>query len=181
MALKPLIAGQFYNSGGGGGGDMLKSVYDPANIASQVAGTTVANSFLADQTFTTNIKLGAGGDVILNRKAAATLQLGSDAAGVTNQVITAANRITSDGVGADLTIIPGSGRGAAGGSVILATYDTGASGDPGTLQQRLIIDSGGNIYLPVVSGLISDVGLASTDSLQVQINSVNYKILLTAV
>lgn len=49
MSLKPLIAGQFYTSGGGGGGDMTKAVYDPANIASQVAGTTVSNTFLAAQ------------------------------------------------------------------------------------------------------------------------------------
>lgn len=50
MALKPLIAGQFYNSGGGGGaGDMLKAVYDPANISAQLAGRTVANTFLAAQ------------------------------------------------------------------------------------------------------------------------------------
>jgi len=67
---------------------------------------------------------GFGGtlDLILNRKAAATLQLGADAAGVTNQMFTAASRITSDGVGANLTIAGGNGRGGAGGSLILSTY-----------------------------------------------------------
>jgi hypothetical protein len=79
-------------------------------------------------------------DAFLMRKAAATLQLGADAAGVTNQMFTAASRITSDGVGANLTIAPGNGRGGAGGSLILSTYTTGASGVTGTLTPRLYIN-----------------------------------------
>jgi hypothetical protein len=82
-------------------------------------------------------------DVILGRKAAATLQLGLDAAGVTNQMFTAASRITSNGVGANLTIAPGNGRGGAGGSLILATYDTQGTGTIGNLQTRLTIDTTG--------------------------------------
>jgi hypothetical protein len=83
------------------------------------------------------------GDVLLYRKAAATLQLGTDAAGVTNQTFTAASRITSDGVGANLTIAPGNGRGAAGGSLILATFDTQGAATIGNLQTRLTIDTTG--------------------------------------
>jgi hypothetical protein len=250
MALKTLIAGQFYNSGGGGGGDMLKSVYDPANIAAQLAGRTVANIFsvngaastpamtLAGTIFTggsatttkpqllvepagttstgwstsgtllgvngpnafagllfdgqvngvPTVRLFANGslavgntgssgagyiqsegntaiyafgllmrndaqvawsstggysgtkDLFLQRKAAATLQLGADAAGVTNQMITAANRITSDGVGANLTIAPGNGLGGAGGSLILSTFTTAGAGVAGTLTPRLYVN-----------------------------------------
>lgn len=83
-------------------------------------------------------------DLLLVRKAAATLQLGIDAAGVTNQMLTAASRITSDGVGANLTIAGGNGRGGAGGSLILATYDTAGAGTAGTLTSRLTIDTAGN-------------------------------------
>lgn len=51
MALKPIIAGGFYTSSpAGAGGDMLAATYDPAGIAAQVAGRTVANDFLAAQT-----------------------------------------------------------------------------------------------------------------------------------
>lgn len=77
MALRPIIPGGFYNSGGGGAtipsvtnliaGDgaggaadsgivpanvMLASIYDPAGIAAQVAGRTVANTFSGIQTIT---------------------------------------------------------------------------------------------------------------------------------
>jgi len=79
----------------------------------------------------------------LRSKAAAALQLGGDAAGVTNQMLTAASRITSDGVGANLTIAGGNGRGGAGGSLILATYDTQGAGTIGVLRTRLIIDTAG--------------------------------------
>lgn len=82
-------------------------------------------------------------DLLIRRKAAATLQMGSDAAGVTNQMFTAANRITSDGVGADLTIAAGNGLGGAGGSLILSTFTTAATGVAGTLTARLTIDTAG--------------------------------------
>ena len=82
-------------------------------------------------------------DLLLVRKAAATLQLGLDAAGVTNQMLTAASRITSDGVGANLTIAGGNGRGGAGGSLILSTYDTASTGVIGTLRTRLTLDTAG--------------------------------------
>lgn len=90
-----------------------------------------------------NFSIGTGADLLLTRKAAATLQLGTDAAGVTNQMFTAASRITSDGVGANLTIAPGNGRGGAGGSLILATFDTQGAGTIGNLQARLTIDTTG--------------------------------------
>lgn len=82
-------------------------------------------------------------DLFLVRKAAATLQMGIDAAGVTNQMFTAANRITSDGVGANLTIAPGNGRGAAGGSLILSTFTTAGASTAGTLTTRLTLDTSG--------------------------------------
>lgn len=78
-------------------------------------------------------------DLIVGRKAAATLQLGADAAGVTNQMITAASRITSDGVGANLTLAGGNGRGGAGGDLVFATYTTGGAATIGTLTDRLFI------------------------------------------
>jgi len=85
----------------------------------------------------------SGRDLILGRKAPAVLRMGEDAAGVTNQMLTAASRITSDGVGANLTIAGGNGRGGAGGSLILATYDTQGAGTIGVLRTRLIIDTAG--------------------------------------
>ena len=89
------------------------------------------------------LRFGISNDVILARKAAAILQMGSDAAGVLNQMFTAASRITSDGVGANLTIAGGNGRGGAGGSLILSTYDTGAAATIGTLTTRLTLDTNG--------------------------------------
>lgn len=82
-------------------------------------------------------------DLILGRKAAATLQLGADAAGVTNQMLTAASRITSDGVGANLTLAGGNGRGGAGGSLIFSTYTTAGAATIGTLTTRLTLDTNG--------------------------------------
>ena len=82
-------------------------------------------------------------DLIIKRKAAATLQLGLDAAGVTNQMITAASRITSDGVGANLTIAGGNGRGGAGGSLIFSYYTTAAAATIGTLKTALTLDTTG--------------------------------------
>lgn len=103
-------------------------------------------------------------DLMFFRKAAATLQLGQDAAGVTNQMFTAASRITSDGVGANLTIAGGNGRGGAGGSLILSTYDTQATGTIGNLVTRLTITTTG---LTTFSGaIVSSVnGAASTPAL----------------
>lgn len=82
-------------------------------------------------------------DAFFARKAAAVIQLGEDAAGVTNQMLTAASRITSDGVGADLTIAGGNGRGGAGGSLILSTYDTAGAATIGTLRSRMTLDTAG--------------------------------------
>lgn len=84
-------------------------------------------------------------DLIVTRKAAATIQLGLDAAGVTNQMLTAASRITSDGVGANLTIAGGNGRGGAGGSLILSTYTTAGAATIGTLTTRLTLDTTGKL------------------------------------
>jgi hypothetical protein len=94
-------------------------------------------------------KLGFSGNIVgaldafFARKAAAVIQLGGDAAGVTNQMLTAASRITSDGVGADLTIAGGNGRGGAGGSLILSTYDTAGAATIGTLRSRMTLDTAG--------------------------------------
>lgn len=84
-----------------------------------------------------------GIDLYLVRAGAAMLQMGLDAAGVTNQHFKACNRITSDGVGANLTISGGNGRGGAGGSLILATYDTQGANTQGNLQTRLTLNTAG--------------------------------------
>lgn len=108
----------------------------------------------------TDLRLVYGGTAIL--------QMGSDAAGVTNQHFKACNRITSNGVGANLTISGGNGRGGAGGSLILATYDTGASATPGTLLTRLTLDTAGvltfanGVNMSLASTMI---GAANTDAL----------------
>lgn len=96
------------------------------------------------------------------------LQLGADAAGVTNQHFKACNRITSNGVGANLTISGGNGRGGAGGSLILATYDTGASATPGTLLTRLTLDTAGMLTFANgvnMSFASTMIGGANTDAL----------------
>jgi hypothetical protein len=97
-------------------------------------------------------------DLILGRKAAASLQLGLDAAGVTNQTLTAASRITSDGVGANLTLDAGNGRGGASGSIIFRTAPAAGSGVAGTYATRLSIDGNGLITMPTA-------GAASTPAL----------------
>jgi hypothetical protein len=123
--------------------------------------------------------LGASDDVIITRKTAAALQLGVDAAGVTNQMFTAASRITSDGVGANLTIAPGNGRGGAGGSLILSTYDTAGAATIGTLRSRLVIDTAGAFSFPVTTAVTSEV-VVSDATWPVTINGVAYKICLKA-
>lgn len=97
-------------------------------------------------------------DVILGRKAAATLRMGEDAAGVTNQMLTAASRITSDGVGANLTIAGGNGRGGAGGSLIFSYYTTAAAATIGTLTEAMRITTTGAIILAALP--TSDPGVS---------------------
>jgi hypothetical protein len=115
-------------------------------------------------------------DTILKRKDVATLQMGANAAGVTNQTLTAANRITSDGVGADLTIIPGSGLGGAGGTLRLATFTTGASGNPGVATNRFTIDAATG-YTTVLNGFggavqaLSGAGAVNTTTLTTALTS----------
>jgi len=118
-------------------------------------------------------------DAFFTRKAAATLCMGSDAAGVTNQSLTAASRITSDGVGADLTISAGNGRGAAGGTLILSTYDTAGAGTAGTLCSRMTFSTAGAIAFPVVSNVTTETVVSDT-TWPVTINGVAYKICLKA-
>lgn len=90
------------------------------------------------------IVIGAGVSTAdLRRGGAYCLQLGTDAAGVSNQHFKACNRITSDGVGANLTVSGGNGRGGAGGSLILATYDTQGANTQGNLQTRLTLNTTG--------------------------------------
>lgn len=116
---------------------------------------------------------------IIRSKASATLQLGFDAAGVTNQMLTAASRITSDGVGADLTIAGGNGRGGAGGSLILSTYDTAGAATIGTLRSRMTFDTAGAVAFPVVTAVTTETVVSDT-TWPVTINGVSYKILLKA-
>jgi len=121
----------------------------------------------------------AANDFTLVGKASNVMQMGLDAAGVTNQMFTAASRITSDGVGANLTIAGGNGRGGAGGSLILSTYDTGAAGVAGTLRSRLVIDTAGAISFPVTTAVTAEV-VVSDATWPVTINGVAYKICLKA-
>lgn len=118
-------------------------------------------------------------DAFIRRKSAATLQLGLDAAGVTNQMFTAANRITSDGVGANLTIAAGNGRGGAGGTLILSTFDTAGAGTDGTLRSRMTIDTAGAVAFPVVTAVTTETVVSDT-TWPITINGVTYKILLKA-
>lgn len=130
-------------------------------------------------TSTNNSALAGTSDLFLVRKAAATIQLGIDAAGVTNQMFTAANRITSDGVGANLTLAAGNGRGAAGGSLILSTFDTAGAGTVGTLRSRMTFDTAGAVAFPVVTAVTTETVVSDT-TWPVTINGVTYKILLKA-
>lgn len=125
----------------------------------------------------------AGTDLVLVRKAAATLQLGADAAGVTNQMFTAASRITSNGAGANLTIAPGNcrgttGEGGVGGTLILATYvASGSSNTIGTLTSRMTIDTAGAIAFPNITPVVTET-VVSDRTLAVSINGTSYKICL---
>lgn len=106
--------------------------------------------------------------LLIRGGAAACVQMGADAAGVTNQHFKACNRITSDGVGANLTISGGNGRGGAGGSLILATYDTQSAATPGVLTTRMTLDTVGLLTLAngVNLSLVSTkIGNATTDAL----------------
>ncbi len=100
----------------------------------------------------------ATADALFARKTTAAIQMGADAAGIVNQMFTAASRITSDGVGANLTIAGGNGRGGAGGSLILSTYDTQATGVIGVLQTRITITTTGAIILAALP--TSDPGVS---------------------
>lgn len=140
----------------------------------QVSSSSISNAVrcslgaLGQITWQSTNRTDAGSvDLIINRKAAATLQLGLDAAGVTNQMFTAASRITSDGVGANLTIAGGNGRGGAGGTLIFATYDTQSAGTIGSLQTRLSINTNGLITMAgstvnTFNGVASSSALAIT-------------------
>lgn len=124
-------------------------------------------------------------DLLLRRKAAATLQLGTDAAGVTNQMFTAASRITSNGAGANLTIAPGNcrgttGEGGVGGSLIFSTYvASGSSNTIGTLTSRMTIDTAGEIAFPNVTAVTTET-VVSDRTWAVTINGTAYKICLKA-
>lgn len=107
------------------------------------------------------------------------MQIGLDAAGVSNQSITAANRITSDGVGANLTISGGNGRGGAGGTLILSTYDTAGAATAGTLRSRMTFDTAGAVSFPVVTAVTTETVVSDT-TWPVTINGVAYKVCLKA-
>jgi hypothetical protein len=124
-------------------------------------------------------------DLLLYRKAAATLQLGADAAGITNQMLTAASRITSNGAGANLTVAPGNcrgttGEGGVGGSLIFSTYvASGSSNTIGTLTSRMTIDTAGAIAFPNVTAVTTET-VVSDRTWAVTINGTAYKICLKA-
>ncbi|MEI6870686.1 MAG: hypothetical protein WCL08_00250 [Verrucomicrobiota bacterium] len=120
--------------------------------------------------FTQDVFANAASDAFFARKAAASIQLGSDAAGVTNQFFTAASRITSDGVGANLTIAGGNGRGAAGGSLILSYYTTAGAATIGTLTSAITIDTTG--LITITSGSVLQLGNAAGTA--VAVASTNY-------
>lgn len=157
-----------------------------STLAGSLTGTVIigtsalqSNGYLDIHTDSAIVYMGSSSDLIVKRKAAATLQMGADAAGVTNQIFTAANRITSDGVGANLTIAAGNGRGAAGGSLILSTFTTAGAGTAGTLTSRLTIDTSGNIALPNVTAVTTET-VVSDRTWPISINGVTYKICLKA-
>jgi hypothetical protein len=149
------------------------------NSATDVASWATNNNIFAVNNILAIGRAYASRDLFLTRKAAATLQMGEDAAGVTNQMFTAANRITSDGVGANLTIAAGNGRGAAGGSLILSTFDTAGAGVAGTLRSRMTFDTTGAVAFPVVTAVTTETVISDT-TWPVTINGVSYKILLKA-
>lgn len=153
--------------------------FSAAGVATLSQGLLVLTASTDTVQMNSVANLNWNGDLILRRKAAATLQLGTDAAGVTNQTLTAANRITSDGVGANLTIAAGNGRGAAGGSLILSTFTTAGAGTVGTLTSRLTIDTSGNIALPNVTAVTTET-VVSDRTWPISINGVTYKICLKA-
>lgn len=113
---------------------------------------------------TAQIRLGSSGgeDCYFNRKAAATIQLGTDANGVTNQMLTAANRITGDGVGANFTIAAGNGRGGAAGNLIFSSWTTAGAATAGTLTTMATIDI---TKLLIASGKELWLGNAATTGL----------------
>jgi hypothetical protein len=163
-----------FTSGGGSAGFGLLTTYSGLRLAN---GYWIGWS--ADTTFYgTN-------DLILGRKAAATLQLGADAAGVTNQMFTAASRITSNGAGANLTIAPGNcrgttGEGGVGGTLILSTYAaSGSSNTIGTLTSRMTIDTAGALAFPNITAVVTET-VVSDRTLAVSINGTAYKICLKA-
>lgn len=160
------VDGTHYHTLGASGANLAQGVLQVIAATDTVALSSVGN-------------IAWNSDVILKRKAAATLQLGTDAAGVTNQMLTAASRITSDGVGADLTIAPGNGRGAAGGTLILSTFTAAGAGAAGTLTTRMTIDTAGALAFPNVTAVVSET-VVSDRTLAVSINGAAYKICLKA-
>ncbi len=118
-------------------------------------------------------------DTFIGRKATGAVQFGVDAAGVVNQMLTAASRITSDGVGANLTIAGGNGRGGAGGTLTLSTYDTAGAATIGTLRSRMTFDTAGAVAFPVVTAVTTETVISDT-TWPVTINGVAYKICLKA-
>jgi hypothetical protein len=165
----------------------IQATYSSEDIWNGYYGVKFTNNsgtpFIAGKNSTLECVLASAGflswnsDLLLYRKAAATLQLGADAAGVTNQTFTAASRITSDGVGANLTIAPGNGRGGAGGTLILATFSTAGAGIAGTLTTRMTIDTAGAIAFPNVTAVVTE-SVVSDRTLAVSINGTSYKICL---
>lgn len=149
-----LVAGQsLILSTVGGSPQLLSAATDQATFSIYGVvrfSVAEAGAFLASTGY-----LGWSNDLLLYRKAAATLQLGQDAAPVTNQMFTAASRITSNGAGANLTIAGGNcrgttGQGGVGGSLIFSTYAASVTSDTiGTLTTRLTINTLGEI-IPVL-------------------------------
>lgn len=105
-------------------------------------------------------------DLILQRDAAAVLQMGSDAASPVAQTFKGPDAragTDTNTVGGNLTIAAGRNTGsAAGGSLIFQTAPAGSSGTAaGTLTTRLTLDSTG-----LLTSALNAIGSTVTDSLQ---------------
>lgn len=168
-----------------GSGTYLTLTTSSGAVILNSGGTNVISAWGTNAMMSSNIALAwcpasltsLNPDTFLCRKTTAVIQLGLDAAGVVGQMLTAASRITSDGVGANLTIAGGNGRGGAGGTLILATYDTAGAATIGTLRSRMTFDTAGAVAFPVVTAVTAEV-VVSDATWPLTINGVAYKVCL---
>ena len=93
----------------------------------------------------TSGSLSAGIDTRFGRESGAVMQFGADAASATDYLLKGADRITSDGVGSALILGGGRGRGNIGGVIKIQTAPAAAAGVAGTLADRVIVDTSGDV------------------------------------